>query len=281
MTRTGIHLNGGMGMARMTGDGKKRCLTLRTLTAVLPRQNWGGLGLWVLGAWVVVMLASAWPAQVQAAEATYVVRPAEVKRKGTQQWVVLNQGDTVNAGDTIRTGEGARVEVRLSPKRVFRIGQITEIEMPQLSDNRQQGVRAKFNLLLGRFWGGLVQPMRDVTSERFEVSTATATIGVKGTSFGVDYNKKTDASSVLVIDGTVVAVPPGQEPELPVEIAGPREIAPPQEISRDEWLLLVTRDQKVTIRPGEVPQVEPLTDEDKADDWVKFNTDRDDALARQ
>jgi hypothetical protein len=66
-----------------------------------------------------------------------------------------------------------------------------------------------------------------------------------------------------------------------VEIAGPREVAPPQEISRDEWLLLVTRDQKVVIRPGEVPQTEPLTAEDKADEWVRFNTERDSQLANQ
>ncbi len=76
-------------------------------------------------------------------------------------------------------------------------------------------------------------------------------------------------------------MPPGQDVNVPVEIAGPREVAPPQEISLDEWLLLISRDQKVIIRPGEVPQVEPLTAEDKEDEWVKFNSERDQALASQ
>jgi hypothetical protein len=220
------------------------------------------------------------PAAVEATTVTYLIRPVEVKRRATEQWVPLNLGDEVNAGDTIRTGMGARVEVTISDDRVFRIGQATEVELPELIDDAEKGIRARFKLILGRFWAGLIRPIKDTQSERFEVSTARAVIGVKGTQFGVDYDKEQDQSQVLVIDGTVAAVPPGKDVNVPVEIAGPREIAPPQEISLDEWLLLVSRDQKLIIRPGEVPQVEPLTDEDKADEWVRFNTERDQALAQ-
>ena len=220
------------------------------------------------------------PALLQAAEVTYVVRPVEVKRKGTDTWRPIKLGDKVYAGDTIRTGFGGRVEITISPKRVFRIGQASEVELPELSDDSRRGIRAKFNLLLGRFWAGVIRPIKNVQSEKFQVQTATAVIGVKGTQFGVDYDKKEDASQVLVIDGTVAAQPPPKEVEKPVEIAGPREVAPPQEISRDEWLLLVSRDQKVIIRPGEIPQVEPLTAEDKADEWVRFNSERDAQLAQ-
>jgi len=216
-----------------------------------------------------------------AAEVTYLVRPAEVKRKGTEPFVVLNAGDTVSAGDTIRTGFGGRVEITISEKRVFRIGQASEVELPELADDKEKGLRARFNLLLGRFWGGVIRPVQNVQKERFEVQTVTAVIGVKGTQFGVDYDKQADTSQVLVIDGTVQARPPGAPPEKPVEVAGPREVAPPAPISRDEWLLLVSADQKVIIRPGVAPQVEPLTAEDKADEWVKFNTDRDAEIAAQ
>lgn len=232
----------------------------------------------------VLLLALAtlavFPALLAAAEVTFLARPVEVKRRGTQEWQVLKLGDQVNAGDAIRTGFGGRVEITISNKRVFRVGEATEIELPQLIDSEKKGIKAKFKLLLGRFWAGLIRPMRDQERERFEVSTPTATIGVKGTQFGVDYDKKRDASQVLVIDGTVAAVPPGQEVPV-VEIAGPREVAPPQEISLDEWMLLVSRDQKLIIRPGEIPQVEPLTPEDKEDEWVKFNIERDRNLARQ
>jgi hypothetical protein len=221
------------------------------------------------------------PALASAAEVTYLVRPVEVKRKGTQKFIVLNLHDQVYAGDTIRTGFGARVEITISNKRVFRIGQASEVELPELEDSKDEGIKARFNLVLGRFWGGLLRPLHNLQAERFEVQTATAVIGVKGTQFGVDYDKKVDETRALVIDGTVAAQPPPTQKKAPVEIAGPREVAPPQEISRAEWLLLVTRDQKVVIRPGEVPKAEPLTAEDKADEWVKFNTERDAALAAQ
>lgn len=220
------------------------------------------------------------PALLAAAEVTYLVRPVEIKREGSDRWEVLNLGDEVRAGDTIRTGFGARVEVTISKKRVFRIGQVTEIELPELRDDEKSGIRAKFNLLLGRFWAGLIRPIRDLERERFEVATATAVVGVKGTQFGVDYDKVTKESQVLVIDGQVAVAPPPEEVRAPVEIAGPREVAPPQEISRAKWLVLVSRDQKVIIRPDEVPQVEPLTDEDKADPWVVFNLERDQILAQ-
>ena len=212
---------------------------------------------------------------------TYLKKPVEIKRRGAAEFVVLNLGDPVNEGDTVRSGFGGRVEITISNKRVFRVGEATEIELPTLDDSKKRGIQARFKLILGRFWGSLVRPLRDTDKERFEVTTASATIGVKGTSFGVDYDKKTKSSTVLVLDGTVAAVPPGQEPRLPVEIAGPREVAPPQEISLNEWVLLVSRDQKVTIRPGEVPTVEPLTAEDKEDEWVKFNSQRDQNLAQQ
>ncbi|HKJ00183.1 MAG TPA: FecR family protein [bacterium] len=230
---------------------------------------------------LAVVLLCLLPTLASAAEVTYVVRPVEVKRKGSDKFVVLHLHDKVYAGDTIRTGFGGRVEITISEKRVFRIGQASEVELPELQDDRGKGIRARFNLLLGRFWGGVLRPLKNLQAEHFQVHTATAVIGVKGTQFGVDYEKKTDETRALVIKGTVAAQPPPKAQQAPVEIPGPREVAPPQEISRDEWLLLVSQDQKVIIRPGEIPQAEPLTAEDKADEWVRFNTERDAALAQQ
>lgn len=226
---------------------------------------------------VIALLVA--PTLVWAAEVTYLVRPVEVKRKGTETFVVLHLHDQVHAGDTIRTGFGGRVEITISHKRVFRIGQASVVELPQLEDTKDKGLRARFNLVLGRFWGAVIRPLHDLQAEHFQVHTATAVIGVKGTEFGVDYAKKNKETRALVIKGTVAAEPPPRQVQAPVEIAGPQEIAPPQQISRAAWLLLVSQDQKVVIRPGEVPKAEPLTAKDKQDPWVRFNAERDAALA--
>ena len=130
-------------------------------------------------------------------------------------------------------------------------------------------------VLLGRFWGSLRKPLASQSQERFTVSTETATIGVKGTTFGVDYSKKSKETAVAVVTGVVGAQPPPEAAGPPREIAGPRQIAPPQEVSRAAWTRLVAADQKLIIRPGEEPQTEPLTDQDKKDPWLAFNIARD------
>ena len=104
-------------------------------------------------------------------------------------------------------------------------------------------------------------------------ATKTATIGIKGTRFGVDYDKTDDSSQVSVSEGVVAAVPPPRQ--AVTEIAGPREIAPPSEVSQAQWQVLVGRDQKVIIRPGQDPKVVPMTDADRNDEWIAFNNKRD------
>ena len=137
-----------------------------------------------------------------------------------------------------------------------------------------------FRLTLGRFWGGLIRPLKKLRGDKFQVSTASATIGVKGTQFGMDYDRKSKVSRLLVLDGEVAAVPPGEEDKL-VEVEGPREIPGPQEITGEEWLLLVRKNQKIVIRPGEAPRVEPITEKDREDEWVRFNLERDRLWAQE
>jgi hypothetical protein len=212
-----------------------------------------------------------------AAEVTYLDPPAQVKHKGGSEWVRLNIRDKVNEGDSIRTGMGGRVEVTIEPKRIFRIGQATEIELPAFT--QQGGMKTKVNVLLGRMWANIGTPLKEAAGEQFQVTTKTATIGVKGTRFGVDYDKKEEASQVSVIEGVVAAAPPAEVAAVQ-EVSGPREIAGPQEISQSAWQVLVSRDQKVIIRAGQTPVVVPLTAEDKKDDWIAFNTQRDNAQGR-
>ena len=255
MERLATGRNGARGIrGPRIGAGRMRWLPLRT----------GLLGVFAL----LVALAA------QAADVTYLEHPAQIKRKGTEEYVRLDMGAKVNQGDVIRTGMGARVEVTIEPKRLFRVGPATEIELPDFTV--QGGMKTRVNVLLGRMWANIGSPLKEAAGESFQVTTKTATVGVKGTQFGVDYDKAQDSSQVSVIEGVVSAVPP---PSTGVtEIAGPREIAPPQEISQSQWQILVLRDQKVIIRAGGIPQVVPLTAEDKADDWIAFNIQRDKAL---
>lgn len=216
------------------------------------------------------------PAARAAGTVTYLEPPVQVRRADTGAWVRLNPGDEVRGGDAIRTGRGGRVEITVGPRRVFRVGQVSEVELPSLSEPDTGGLRARLRLLGGRLWSSLVAPLQ--AQEEVRVDTTTATIGVKGTRFGVDHERERETSTVQVVEGTVEARPPAEETDEPTEVPGPREVAPPQEISEDQWMLLVQQDQKLVVRPGEAPQLGPMTPEDRADPWVQFNEGRDAAL---
>lgn len=225
---------------------------------------------------LALLLLALPPLEAEAAKVTYLDKPAQIKHKGGKKWVFLNLGDQVIEGDALRTGIGGRVELSITSTRQFRIGQATEILLEDLDESRPAtNLSARIRLLLGRFWGSLRTPLAAVSGERFDVSTETATIGVKGTTFGVDYHKKSRETAVAVVTGVVAAQPPAPDKGPPREIAGPREIPPPQEISRAAWTRLVAANQKLIIRPGEVPETAPLTDEDKKDPWLAFNIARD------
>ncbi len=226
------------------------------------------IGLLVLAALLLAPLAAF------AAKVTFLELPAQIKRKGATEWRTLKLGEDVSEGDSIRTGMGGRVEVTIAEKRVFRVGQATEVELPSFRETG--GLNASFHVLVGRFWASIRVPLAEALGEKVEVQTTTATIGIKGTNFGVDHDRVRGLSQVTVIDGTVAAAAP-QVTGGKQEVEGPREIAPPSEISREQWLVLVSRNQKLLIRPGQAPRVEPMTAEDKADEWVVFNQQRDKA----
>jgi len=213
----------------------------------------------------------------QAATVTLLQRPVEIKAQGRGEWKPLNVGDEVKEGDAIRTGTGGRCEVTIVEKRVFRIGERSEITLDQLvlGDGRTGG---KIGLLLGRVWSAIVKPLDSDGGESYSIHTPTATMGVKGTRFDVSFDGKTKALQTTVLQGQVIANPTEEPKGPPTEIAGPREIAPPQQITRGEWTLLVSADQKLLFVPGQAPQVVPITAEDRADEWVKFNDARDEAM---
>ena len=205
-------------------------------------------------------------------EVTMLVKPAQIKFSGKTVWRPLKLHAQVKQGDAIRTGRGGRVEISITPHRQIRISEASEIVVQELKE-RPGGMRADINLLVGRFWGSVRDTLKK-NRERLNIRTATATIGVKGTSFGVDFDKENKIAQVAVVKGevTVGSVTSGGPPK---QVAGPREIAPPEEVSREEWTQIVARDQKLILRPDQAPRLEPLTQDDKEDPWIKFNTDRD------
>lgn len=243
----------------------------RTPTHGSAGARWGGLLL-------TAGLLMGWSATAAAqARVTHLVTPAQIRHAATEPWITLRLGDEVQTGDRLRTGFGSRVEITFSDARVMRIGPATEIEVPRLNLTRG-GFNVRLRLIAGRMWSNLLRRLRPGQQEHYLVSTVTAVVGVKGTQFGIDLDAALKQLQVTVLRGRVFALPPGSDPGAPKEIPGPREIAPPQEVTKEEWEVLIERDQKLTLRPGEDPRLEPVRDEDLKDPWVVYNLQRDQAM---
>jgi hypothetical protein len=99
-------------------------------------------------------------------------------------------------------------------------------------------------------------------------------------------NVEEDKSALVkVYDGSVyVANPPkdesGRPPRevsAPVPVPGPHEVPPPyHEVTMEEWHVIVKSFQQVTISPdGVASQPQDFDPEADADDWVKWNQERD------
>ena len=138
----------------------------------------------------------------------------------------------------------------------------------------------RMRLGLGKLWA----KARDIggRSSKFEVETANAVTGVRGTVFRINVDPS-KATIVKVYQGSILLRSPREvfqpttgSKEERKEIAGPREVAPPQEISRAEWELLVKSMQEVYISPeGKASRPRGFSLEEDLNDWVRWNLNRD------
>ena len=210
-----------------------------------------------------------------AAEVSLLVRPVEIMRAGQTRWEPLQPRTEVAAGDRLRTGRGARVEISLAPKRVFRLGPASELALPALPSKEQAQRPSRLSLIFGKLWTAIQRTRRPAS---YEIQLPTATIGIKGTRFGVSFDQPTGQAEVVVIEGQVQARPITSKAQIPKEVQGPREVPGPQEVPFEEWLRVVSSQQKLVLGADGVPRILPVAASDREDPWVAFNLGRDTQL---
>ncbi|PKK91727.1 MAG: hypothetical protein CVV64_03430 [Candidatus Wallbacteria bacterium HGW-Wallbacteria-1] len=123
------------------------------------------------------------------------VGTVELMEKGSSEWKPAAKNSVVKFGDSFRTGADSRAELLYDDGTVFRMASATTIEM---------GVRS-INMLQGNSWVKVVK-----RASKFEVITPTATAGVRGTVFDVEYQEKLRKTMVSVYSGKVLVSGKGQ-----------------------------------------------------------------------
>lgn len=194
----------------------------------------------------------------------------------------LRLGGAVYQGDVIETRRRTRLELRLTDASVLRLGPVSRVELDAAAfgaspDDRK--VSAK--LRVGNVWANVTKALGG--EARFEVRTENAVAGVRGTTFRVDASK--DKSVVVRVYSGTVAVAAGPIPRPAHAGAGPdgkperRQVAGPQEVTREQWERLVTEMMQVRVAADGTPAEPEQFSLAKADDWETWNRERD-AAAR-
>ena len=223
------------------------------------------------------------PAASNEAMVTLIEGTAHVFTKGAAAGLPLKKGDKLKRGQEIRVAANSKIEIRFPDGTVMRLAEKSRLIMDEvLYDRTTENKNVKVNLAVGKLWANvkkLVTPDSTV-----EVRTSNAVAGVRGTVYRV--NVEEDKSALVkVYDGSVyVANPPkdesGKPPRevsAPVPVPGPHEVSPPYyAVTMEEWQVIVLSFQQVTISPeGVASQPQNFDPEADADDWVKWNQERD------
>jgi hypothetical protein len=191
----------------------------------------------------------------------------------------LAVGGAVRPGDVLETKRRTRLEVRLADRSVLRLGPSSRAVVQAATFGKsveERNVSAK--LLVGKVWANVAKAVGG--ESRFEVQTENAVAGVRGTTFRVDAAK--DRSVVVKVYSGTVAVAQGAFPR-PEHGGGKdgkperKQIAGPEEVSREQWEKVVTSMMQVRVSaegvPGE-PEAFALAGAG-ADGWEEWNRSRD------
>jgi hypothetical protein len=171
---------------------------------------------------------------------TYKEGDVQIIRDGSTQALALK--DSVKANDVIVTGEDGRVRLKMVDDSVLYLGTRSRIVIDRYETDKQGLTSGVFSMLWGkaRF---LVSKLKRATSD-FSVHTKTATIGVRGTEFGIIVPPTPSAggnppyTDVMLFEGSIAGR----------NLQGGEVLIQPKQIVR--------------FIPGQPPQVRQITPED-------------------
>jgi hypothetical protein len=216
------------------------------------------------------------------ATVSMIMGTAKIFVSGSKTGSLLKKGDVLQASHEVRVSDKSRVELRFSDGTVMRLAEKSTLKMNKLAFNKKTDSKnVKVDLGVGKLWAKV--KTLTTTDSSVVVKTSNAVAGVRGTVYRVSVAEDQGAT-IKVYDGSVyVANPPrdASQPSgaaaQPHEVPGPHAVPPPyHEVSMQEWSAIVQAMQQITISPQGVPsKPENFDPKADADDWVRWNQERD------
>ena len=212
------------------------------------------------------------------AKVSFYMGEVGFKKADTEDWTRIALGQPLFTGDAVRTAAESRLEVKVGEEGVLvRIDENAELEISArgLQDWKGPGTRA--NLKKGRLWSNVQRLAAD--RENLTIETPTVLAAVRGTVFRFDIPDSL-TTMLRVYDGEVEVRQNPTPPGGALGVVGPpQEVAPPGEVSAQQWLELVTANQQLVFTYGQDPVITEFDpNQDAQLDWVAWNQQRDAAL---
>ena len=226
---------------------------------------------------VIVLVILSWSISFSAegkALASYLEGSA-FKSKDGKDWKPFMKGEFLGANESVKTGIRTRLELTLPDGSRVRFSEKTTFKVESLLfTEEERGFEIK--VFFGKVWS---KAKKFKKASNFEVKTATAVAGIRGTTFRIDANE--DLSSLVkVYEGevSVNSLPTESQDKKrkPKYISGPKEVPGPHEVSREEWSYIVKSWQQITVSPkGVASKPVSFSPEDDKSDWVLWNQEMD------
>jgi hypothetical protein len=216
------------------------------------------------------------------ATVSMIIGTAKVFTSGSKAGHFLKKGDMLRKEHEVRVSDKSRVELRFPDGTVMRLAERSTLKMSKFAFNKKTDRKdVKVNLGVGKLWAKV--KALTTTDSSVEVQTSNAVAGVRGTVYRVSVAEDQGAT-IKVYDGSVYVANPPKDASKPAgasaqphEVPGPHPVPPPyHEVSMQEWSAIVQAMQQITISPQGVPsKPENFDPKADADDWVKWNQERD------
>ncbi len=217
---------------------------------------------------------------------TYLEGQVQVRTGAGTAWSAAVPNQILQAKDEIRVLPGSRAELILDNQSVMRLAENTHLTLRQLDAEPVSGKETtSVGLSLGKLWTRASKVFNP--SSRLEVRTPTAIAGVQGTVYHVNVENER-LTEIQVYDGAVAVWNPlpsagpaadGSRAVLkvPRKVQGPRPVAGPSTVSREEWTeIILQKAQQITVTDQGIPRpVSFSIDHERQKEWVRWNEERD------
>jgi hypothetical protein len=111
-------------------------------------------------------------------------------------------GSRIFVGWSVVAGPDSRAKILMSDRNIISINPNTQIQFSNYTNNESEK-KVRIDLGYGKIRADVEQKYTDTENSKFEIRTATAVAGVRGTQYIVQYDKTSQNTKVITVKGVV------------------------------------------------------------------------------